>query len=148
MIAGINMKKVWFDDDMIELKIDVSDGTSLFSTKVYVGYGTLANVVAALSTFRDHVHGGVYDILFGEFGPEYANGAFSARLHFARPGKLNVTCKMESDFAEFSVNKVATQATLYLRTEPVLLDNFISEMTSLNAKRRDDATLEAIEGQN
>lgn len=144
MKTGISMKKVWFDNDMVELKIDVSDGTSHFSTKVYVGYGTLADVVAALDTFKDQVHGGIYDMLFGEFGPEYASGAFSARLHFARPGKLYVTCKMESEYSEFSVNKVASQATLHLRTEPVLMDNFISDLKALNAKARDEATLEAI----
>lgn len=138
------MRKEWVDADMIQLKINVSDGVSLFSTKVYVGYQTLANVVTSLVSFRDQVHGGLYDILFGEFGPEYANGAFSARLHFARPGELYVTCKMESEYTEFSVNKVASQATMFLRTEPVLLDNFIAEMKALNAKTRDDATFETI----
>ncbi len=38
MQLGIHMTKVWFDDDMIELKISVSDGASLFSNKVYVSY--------------------------------------------------------------------------------------------------------------
>jgi hypothetical protein len=52
---------------------------------------------------------------------------------------------MESEFQEFSVNKVASEATLYLRTEPVLLDNFIGELRLLNAKKRDDAKLEVLE---
>lgn len=148
MKPEIKMQKIWFDDDMIELRIEVSDGCSLFSTKVYVGHETLASAVTALAKFKDQVHGGLYDILFGEFGPEYASGAFSARLHFARPGKLYVTCKMESPFADFALNKVASQATLYLRTEPVLLDNFIAELKALDAKKRDDATLEAIQEPN
>jgi hypothetical protein len=144
MQLGIHMTKVWFDDDMIELKIAVSDGTSLFSNKVYVSYQAMDNMVSNLNAFREQIHGGLLDIRLGEFGPEYARGAFHARLHFPRPGKLYITCKMESEFEEFSIKKVASEATLYLKTEPVLLDNFISELKSLNAKKRDDAHLEAI----
>jgi len=144
MQPGIRMTKVWFDDDMVELKIDVSDGTSLFSNKVYVAYQALDDVVSDLGRFREQVHGGLLDIRFGEFGPEYASGAFHARLHFPRPGKLYITCGMESGFEEFSIKKVASKATLYLKTEPVLLDNFISELRALNAKKREEANLEAI----
>jgi len=144
MKTGIHITKIWVDDDVIELKIDVSDGISLFSNKVYVGYQTLEDVVSKLTVFREHVHGGVLDILFGAFGPEYANGAFHARLHFPKPGKLYITCRMESNFEEFSIKKVASKATLYLKTEPILLDNFIAELKSLNAKKCDEATLEAI----
>ena len=35
MKPGIRMTKVWFDNDMIEVKIEVSDGTSLFSTDAH-----------------------------------------------------------------------------------------------------------------
>jgi len=138
------MSKVWFDDDMFELKIDVSDGTSLFSNKVYVAYPVLDEVISGLGRFREQIHGGLLDIRFGEFGPEYASGAFHARLHFPQPGKLYITCRMESAFEEFSIKKVASKATLYLKTEPVLLDNFISELKALNAKKREEANLEAI----
>ncbi|MHB8901220.1 MAG: hypothetical protein ACYC6Y_20925, partial [Thermoguttaceae bacterium] len=92
------MTKVWFDDDVVELRIDVSDGSSLFSTKVFVGHAALDATVADLARFRDAVHGGLYDIRFGKFGPEYASGAFAARLHFARPGRLYLTCNMESGY--------------------------------------------------
>jgi hypothetical protein len=144
MKPGIRMTKVWFDDDMVELKIEVSDGTSLFSTKVYVGHAALEDTVRDLAQFRNAVHGGIYDMRFGEFGPEYASGAFAARLHFARPGRLYITCNLESDYVEFSENKVASRATLYLKTEPVLLDNFIAEMRSISGRKREDASLEAI----
>ena len=138
------MTKVWFDVDMIELKIDVSDGTSFFSTKVYVGYPSLDKTITDLDAFRLQIHGGLLDIEFGGFGQEYASGAFHARLHFPRPGNLFITCKIESKYKEFSINKVASQATLYLKTEPVLLDNFISELKALKSEMRDDATLEGV----
>ena len=138
------MTKVWFDDDVIELKIDVSDGISSFSNRVYVGYSALADAVAQLDAFKDHIHGGLLDIRFGEFGLEYAKGAFHARLHFAKPGRLYISSRQQSDFGEFSVAKVASEATLYLKTEPALLDNFIDEIKRLNAKKSEEAYLEAI----
>jgi hypothetical protein len=144
MKPGIHLTKVWFDDFVIELKVDVSDGISSFSNRVYVGYSELADVVARLDVFKSHIHGGLLDIRFGEFGPEYANGAFHARLHFPKPGRLFISSKQQSGFGEFSVTKVASEATLYLKTEPALLDNFIDELRGLNAKRRQDAHLEAI----
>src|SRR4051812_5113878 len=113
---------------MTELKINVSDGASLFSNQVYVGYFDIADAVTKLHTFKDHIHGGLLDLRFGEFGPEYASGAFHARFHFPRPGKLYITCKQQSAFEDFSGKNVANEATLHLRTEPVLLDNFLEQL--------------------
>ena len=144
MKQGIHLTKVWFDNDGVELRIDVSDGRSFFSNRVYVGHSTLANVVAELDIFKDQVYGGLLDIQFGEFGLEYANGACHARLHFAKPGKFYITCKQQSEFKDFSLTKVASEATLYLRTEPALLDNFIADLRSLHAEQREEAYLEAI----
>lgn len=144
MKPGIRFTKIWSDQDMIELRVDVSDGTSFFSNQVYVGYSEFTDAVSRLNRFREHVHGGLLDVRFGEFGPEYANGAFHARFHFLKPGRLYVTCRQESGFDDFSIKKVASKAILYLKTEPVLLDNFIAELKALDAKRREDAFLEAI----
>ena|GEM_PF-5052395 len=38
--------------------------------------------------------------------------------------------------------KVASEATLYLRTEPALLDRFIDELKGLDAKTSDEAYLQ------
>ncbi|WP_216595615.1 hypothetical protein [Myxosarcina sp. GI1] len=142
--SGIHLTKIWFDNDIIELKIDVSDGNSLFSNRVYVSYSRIANVITELDVFKDQVYGGVLDLRFGEFGLEYANGAFHARLHFAKPGKLYITCKQQSEFKDFSVMKAASEATLYLKTEPALLNNFIDALKSLYKERGEKAYLQAI----
>jgi hypothetical protein len=143
MNPGIYLKKIWFDEDVVELKIDSSDGNSLFSNKVYVGHQELDDLIAGLNIFRDHVHGGIYDIELGEFGPEYANGAFHARLHFLKPGKIYATINVQSEFEGFGIKNVASEATLYFTTEPILLDNFIAELRALKAGLRDEAKLEA-----
>jgi hypothetical protein len=140
---GIRFTKVWSDEDLVELKIEVSDGRSFFSNLVYVGHLDLADTVSKLDAFKRHFHGGLLDVSFGGFGPEYASGAFHARFHFPKPGKLYVTSRQESDFEQFSQKTVASCATLYIKSEPALLDRFVEELKTLSAGSGEDAFLEA-----
>jgi hypothetical protein len=142
MHNGISISKIWSDDDVDELRILVTDNASSFSNTAYIGRGQLGELARQLSIFRNHIHGGIKDIRFGEFGPEYANGAFHARLHFRAPGKLYVSTQQQSAFASFSTGEVASEAKMYLVSEPVLLDNFIAELGGLANGAREDATLE------
>lgn len=144
MNPGIHFKKIWFDNDVIELKIDACDGDSLFSNKVYVGHQEFDELIEGLNRFKYQVYAGIFDIQFGRFGPEYANGAFQARLHFQSRGKIHISIKAQSDFKEFGIKTVASEATLYLISEPALLDNFIVELDALRAGSTDDANLEAV----
>lgn len=57
---------------------EVADGMSRFANRVYVGFRALADTIADLDAFRTQIHGGILDVRFGEFGCEYANGAFHA----------------------------------------------------------------------
>jgi hypothetical protein len=141
MNPRITLRKVWNDDDVIELTVEVSDGKSMFSNNVYVATHAIEELTKNLTAFREHVYGGLYDIRFGEFGPEYANGAFQARLHFHIPGRLFISTHQQSDFEEFSKTQVASEAKMYLKTEPILLDNFISELKALNSGESNEATL-------
>lgn len=147
MKPSIGFKKIWEDDDMVELAISITDGKSLFQCKTYVGFQGLAEVVEDLTVFKDHVYGGLYDLRFGEFGPEYASGAFHARFEFHKSGngKLAITAKAESDWDDFTHTKVASNATLYLRTEPALFDNWLKALNGLKNRSSDEAVLECIE---
>ena len=144
MDQGIYVTRIWSDDDMVELEIAVADGTSRFVSRVYVGYPDLADTISRLDAFRSHVHGGLFDMRFGEFGCEYANGAFHARFHFLTPGKLFITIQQESEFHDFGRKRVASSATLYLRTEPALLDRFVGELKRLPSEAQAEACLEAV----
>lgn len=146
MKPGILISKLWFDVDIAELRIRVSDGTSSFSNEIYVAHDTLEDAVSSLKVFRNHLHGGLLNLQFGEFGPEFGKGAFHARFHFLLPGRLFVTCKQESEFFKFANKEVASKATLYVKSEPVLLDRFIVEMEALAVtKTSAEAELEGIE---
>ena len=143
MSSGISFNKIWFDEDLIEFEISISDGVSLFCTKVYVGHQTFDELIADLNRFKSQIYGGICDLRLGEFGPEYASGAFHARLHFHKPGRgrLFITVSAQSEWSEFTETKVASQATLYLTSEPALLDNFIEELKRLHEGKENEATL-------
>jgi len=83
----------------------------------------------------------------GKFGPEYANGAFRARLNFDMEGRgqLFVTVHAESDWYPFSRTHVASRATLYLSSEPGLLGQFIQELRQVHSGARDAAALECVQ---
>ena len=143
MEAGIFFEKKWSDDDLIELEVVASDGRSQFCTRVYVGHDSLTKLATDLDRFKSHIHGGVFDVCLGEFGPEYANGAFHARLHFHPPGRgiLFITVHAESDWREFTKTQVANEATLHVTTEPALLDTFVAELRALESGRSTVAVL-------
>ena len=142
MKPHIIFRKIWNDDEIIELLIEVSDCRSVFTNKVYIALDGVQNLIKDLSIFRDHIHGGIYDIMFGNFGHEYANGGFHCRLQFYGVGQLLISTHQQSEFEEFSKIKVASEAKMYLRTEPVLLDNFISELKLLNLEINNEAILD------
>ena len=144
MKSGIQISRVWSDDDVVELRILVSDGASSFSNNAYVGHAVLEDAVSSLRVFKDHVHGGLLDLRFGEFGPEYASGAFHARFHFPVPGRLFVSCEQESEFVEFAKREVAGRATIYIKSEAALLDRFIAELGAVSAGTSEEAYLEAV----
>ena len=140
--AGLRITRHWSDDDLVELRVEVGDGTSSFVNEVYASRGALDEAVGSLRTLAGELRGGRYDLGFGEFGPEYAGGAFRARLHFAVPGRLFVTCEQESELTEFGAEAVASRATMHLRSEPALLDRFVRELAALAAGTRGTAVLE------
>lgn len=144
MKPGIHIARLWSDDDVVELRILVSDGTSSFSNKVYVGHAALEGAVSCLHVFKDQVHGGLLDLRFGEFGPEYASGAFHARFHSPVPHRLFVSCEQEAGFVEFAKKVVASRATMFVRSEPALLDRFIAELRAVAAGTSEEAYLEAV----
>ena len=141
MKPEISIERIWFDDDVTEFKISVCNGHSLFTNKVYVGNHQILELVNSVNSFKTNYYGGLKDILLGKFGREYANGAFSARLHFPKPGALYIATHQQSEYFEFKGQEEASEAKMYLKTEPVLLDNFIQELKGVSNGISDVATL-------
>ena len=145
MTPGIKLTKIWADDDMLELRVQICDGRSVFVNQIYVGHRHLAEAVLGLDRFKDQVHGGLFNLRFGEFGPEYASGALDVRMHFRKQGKVLLRVLAESEFSDFDGREIASDATLHLLSEPALLDNFVAAIRMLSEGSREHAELEAIE---
>lgn len=109
MTPGIRFMKLWSDEDMLDLKVEVCDGNSLFTTDIYVGHKHLAETVAELHKFKDHIHGGLFNLRFGEFGPEYASGTLDVRMHFRTRGKLLLGASAESRFSRVEDRELAVR---------------------------------------
>ncbi|MFC4699408.1 hypothetical protein ACFO4O_04445 [Glaciecola siphonariae] len=132
MQPSIKFEKIWSDEDITELRITVSNGRSFFSNSVYIGNDHLATMFKDIDSFKSNYYGGIRDIELGTFGREYANGAFHARLHFPKPGNLFISTTQQSEFFDFKGLEVASEAKMYLSTEPGLLDNFLIELKSMS----------------
>ena len=142
MKPGIKFENIWHDEDMYEFKIYSSDGAYVFTHEVYVGYGTFDETISGLDAFKSQVYGGIYDLKFGSFGPEYASGAFHARFHFQDKDGIFITIRAQSEYEGFGKKNIASEAILYLVAEPAQLDNFIVSLKSLDNGITDNAHLE------
>ena len=144
MQSFVRISRGWEDDDVFELAIEVCDGSSTVLTSAYEWLGWFATVADGLERFGKQIHGGLFDLEAGNFGSEYANGALTARFHWFRPDRLLIATRQQSDFFEFKGNQVASEAQLFLRTEPALLDRFVDDLRAVHRKQRPDATLACI----
>ena len=141
MKPKIEVKNIWFDDDLTELKISVCDGSSTFSNTVYIAKDDVTELIKQLTRFGEQVHGGLYDIKFGAKGAEYSNGAFEAILHYHTPGKISISSFQQTEFFEFTKRLEASECKMFLSTEPSSLDNFVNELRSLENEIDSTATL-------
>jgi hypothetical protein len=128
---------------MVELRVEAVTETARASVSAYVGWVDLKKTVADLQSFERAVHGGLYDMEWGAFGPEYGNGAVHARFHFV-DGRLNITFRAQSEYAPFGAKEVADEALLHLRSEAALLDRFIVQLQLVADGEADEAVLELI----
>jgi hypothetical protein len=144
MKPGIRFTKEWSDEEMVELDIEICDGNSLFANRIYVGHRQLHGIVEELHAFKDQIHGGIFNLRFGEFGAEYASGALDARLQCRKQGKILVQISAQSAFERFDEKEVASEAKLYLVSEAALLDRFIDALRAMSEGSSGQAELEAI----
>ena len=129
------------DPDYLYMQVHASDEHVSISTHIYVGHGKLKEAVAGLERFRHEVHGGVFDLNFGIFGPKYASGALHLRLAFQARGHINMTMRVQTEFAALGAEEVASEATLHSTTVVCLLDDFVRAMQAMSDGFCDEAQL-------
>jgi hypothetical protein len=127
------------DPDYLYMHVHAADEHASISTYIYVGHRSLQEAVAGLERFRHEVHGGVYDLNFGIFGPKYASGALHVRLAFQSRGWIHMTMRVQTQFALFGAENVASEATLHSTTVVCLLDDFVRAMQAMSDGFCDEA---------
>lgn len=140
----IKFRKIWSDESIIELDIIAETQFNRCYTKIYVGKMELEQLHTDLQEFAPKIYGGVYDMNFGKFGPEYAKGAISARFHFQPKGHINITYRSQSEYYTFGKREIANEFLLHLTTEPSLLDKFIKDIPKLLMEDRVDIQLDCL----
>lgn len=144
MNPRIAITRKWSDADMAQLAFEVCDGVSLFANHAYAPLNWGAGGAAALRTFGRQIHGGLFNLEAGAEGPEYAGGSFRARFHWYKPGQLLISIQQQGDFFTFKGTGVAPEASMFLRTEPALLDRFIDALPALDAADGSEAVLDCV----
>jgi len=143
MKTGFTFEKIWEDIHAQELNIHAFNTTSTFTNQVYIGHETIGEVIEGLTQFNQLIEGPNYYLDPGGFGAT-DQGGFHARFEHIDNGKICVKLNLESgNPISFKINYF-DKATLYFTTQPVLIDNFISELKSLNLAVTDQAKLEGI----
>jgi len=140
----IRISTTWSDDDALQLQFEVFDGASTSVNSAYAPLDWFSAAANALERFGQQIHGGLHDLEAGTPGPEFAGGAFVARFHWYKPTALFISTRQQSDFFEFKGNQVAREATMFLRTEPGLLDHFVANLRAAGTRQRSDAMLECV----
>jgi len=137
-ILGFQFQLLWYDDQVLQLRITGWNGEFGGAADVYVGVGGLAEAAAKLEGFpikiSDFRH-----IEFGGFGPQAAGGAIS--MHFSckdGAGHALVEATIESDYAGAST---AQSAAFFGSVEPTAIDNFVTEVRAMESNRRGEALL-------
>lgn len=144
MTPRITITRTWSDGDVAALSFEVCDGTSVFVNEAYAPLDWGVVTASALREFGKHIHGGLFDMQAGEEGLEYAGGYIRARFHWYRPDQLLISTWQQGSHFPFKGSEAATGASLFLKSEPALLDRFVAALPSLDAQRGGEVTLECV----
>ena len=141
--TALRLARVWYDNDMDELRVGADGPDTGFAVTAYVGRTDFMKALQDLRLFAKPVHGGLCDLRFGDFGPEYANGAVHVRLQWVK-GRIYLTCRLQTEFDQFGRKEIADEALIHVGTEPALYDAFLAELGPFVDRKRDDVVLELV----
>ena len=68
MLPRITITRTWSDNDVAQLTCEVCDGVSVFTNEAYASLDWGAAGAAALRTFGEQIHGGLFDLEAGKEG--------------------------------------------------------------------------------
>jgi hypothetical protein len=144
MTRGLQVKYLYNDTDIIELRIIADNGRFCGTTNVYVSMGELPNVAEILRGFPKD-SSDCRDVTLGAFGRKSAGGAVRLRFYCTDlAGHTTVEITIEADEADYARSEVAETATVIAKFEPAALDEFLKELPELEHRLSGGTTLSIL----
>jgi hypothetical protein len=140
---GIEIKVVYSDEHLVELRVRACNGHFLGTADVYVDHDELRRLAQSFDGFprnaQDERH-----IQLGTFDPSYGGGGTRMRLHCLDSlGHCAISVELRTD-AHAEITGESQTATLVLVVEPALIDEFIPEFRRLAKSLEGPALLRCI----
>jgi hypothetical protein len=128
MDKGIQFSPIWSDIDVLKLRVAAWNGKFGGATDIYAGIGGLAEAATKIEGFPRHPSD-VREIQFGEFGPQWADGAIKMRFYCEdAAGHAVVEARIESDHRE---THTPQSALLLMSIEAAAVDIFVADLRLL-----------------
>jgi hypothetical protein len=141
--TALKLSRVWADDALDEVRVAIEGPDTGFAAIAYVDRVDFRDVLEYLRRFAKQIYGGLCEVRFGEFGPEYANGAAHLRFH-SIDGQIYIACRLQADFDKFGRKEVADEALVHLSTEPAHFDRLLVSLAPFVDRETHYVSLEPV----
>lgn len=123
----LELRVIWKDDEMFELKVTASNIQFLGSTDVYEQSESLSSFASTLKDFPNN-----NKTLFHEAGQKDSYAYFSMKYYsIGKSGQIGVEINLESNVATEFRQEEKNKVKLEIIVEPSAIDNFHKELLHL-----------------
>lgn len=142
-MIGVEIKLQSKDNGFDSYIVSISDRTSFFNVFMYIHISSIAKLRKALCDLEIPAHGRNFEFQLGNFEPNVGGGGLRIKMLPQKSGKVLLQISAQSEWFEFYGELVKKNCSMFLVTEPVLIDNFIVSLESLCKYENDFSALEA-----
>lgn len=138
---GITINIIYIDQDLIELKVQASNGHFKGETKLYANHDSLTAFAKAIKGFPSSVDDN-REFSLGNFDPKYGGGGAKFAFRFySRTGTTVVEIKLSTD--EHASNfDISESAHFVIPIETAAIDQFVKQLFSSKVEVGASATLQ------
>jgi hypothetical protein len=133
MKSGIEFKIVWFDQDVVELRVSASNGRFSGQVNLYLGRGRLSGTADLLKGFPSDSTDS-RDVELGTFNPNHVGGGAQMHLYcLDMAGHAAVDVKLRLDTCK-TMGEVGSVA-LRIPVEAAAIDSFAMQVRAMDEEQ-------------
>ena len=138
---GITLSIIYIDQDLIELKVQASNGHFKGETKLYANHDSLTVFAKSIGGFPSSADDN-REFSLGNFDPKYGGGGVKFNFRFYdRTGRTVVEIKLRTD-EDASNFDISESAQFVIPIEAAAIDQFVKQLTNSKVEVGASATLE------